>query len=117
MATTTTIDSSQLPSSPISVDNTDLLVNTETTNTQYVAKLTDLTDGSFIASWKSKLQDGSSYGIYAQRLNAAGEKIGSEFLINSTTENEQASPNNIALADGGFMNVWVSWLRHAYRLR
>jgi uncharacterized protein with ATP-grasp and redox domains len=108
-ASTATIELSQLSSPPIILGNTDLIVNTETNNTQYVAKLTDLSDDTFIASWKSKLQDGSSYGIYAQRLDADGKKLGSEFLINSTTENEQGSPNNIALADGGFVSVWASW--------
>jgi len=109
MPSTATIKLSQLSSPPITLGNTDLIVNTETNNTQYVAKLTDLSDDTFVASWKSKLQDGSSYGIYAQRLDADGKKLGSEFLINSTTENEQGSPNNIALADGGFVSVWASW--------
>jgi hypothetical protein len=99
----------QLP--PISVDDTTLIINTETNLTQYDSRLTALTDGTFISSWKSNLQDGSSYGIYAQRLEADGTKLGLEFQVNSTTANEQSTPNIIALSDGGFVTVWVSWLQ------
>ncbi|MDA9020304.1 putative Ig domain-containing protein, partial [Flavimaricola sp.] len=98
-------------SPPISIDAVGLIINTEKNNTQYVSRSIDLLDGTFVVSWKSNLQDGSSYGAFAQRIDADGKKIGSEFLINSTTENEQGQANIIALADGGFVCVWASWLQ------
>jgi hypothetical protein len=35
--------------------------------------------GNFLIAWQSFLQDGGKPGIYAQRYNAAGQRIGGEF--------------------------------------
>ena len=41
--------------------------------------------GDFVVAWESQAEDGSNYGIYAQRYNAAGAAQGSEFLVNTYT--------------------------------
>ncbi len=66
------------------------LVNTYTTGNQTQCSVAMDADGDFVVVWCSAGQDpdGSS-GIYGQRFNSVGLKVGSEFHINSTTANAQ----------------------------
>ena len=49
-------------------------------------------DGDFVVAWQSYVQDGSSYGIFARRFNAAGVAQGGEFQVNTyTTGNQYAT--------------------------
>ena len=50
-------------------------------------------DGSFVVAWSSSGQDGSSWGVYAQRFDAAGAKRGDEFRVNQSTGNSQWYPS------------------------
>lgn len=84
-------------------------VNTTTTNSQTGSKIVTLADGGFVVSWESFGQDGSDYGIYAQRYNANGETVGGEFRINTTTAFEQWEHTVTTLADGGFVVSWESF--------
>lgn len=59
-------------------------------------------------SWISYGQDGNQYGIYAQRLNVSGEKLGAEFQVNGYTKNNQLSPHVAMQTNGDFMIVWES---------
>ena len=49
-----------------------------------------LSDG-FIVIWDSYDQDGSGKGVYGQRFDINGNVIGSEFLINTYTNNNQST--------------------------
>ena len=44
--------------------------------------------------------------VRAQTFNADGTKFGSEFLVNTTTTNEQSAPTITTLADGHFVVAW-----------
>ena len=49
--------------------------------------------GTFLVAWASSGQDGSGFGIYARRLQAAtGALIGNEFQVNVTTAGSQLAP-------------------------
>jgi hypothetical protein len=65
-------------------------------------------DGEFVVAWQSNLQDGSTYGIYAQRYDAAGVAQGTEFRVNSFTTDSQSVPALAMDADGDFVIVWQS---------
>ncbi|MBD2461923.1 right-handed parallel beta-helix repeat-containing protein [Oscillatoria sp. FACHB-1407] len=67
-----------------------------------------LPGGGFIAVWQSEYQDGMDAGIYGQRYDAAGNPIGTEFLINVTTKDNQATPTVAAYPDGSFVVAWQS---------
>jgi hypothetical protein len=67
------------------------LVNTTTGGTQDSPSIAMDASGNFVVVWKSGAQDGSGYGIYAQRYNASGVAQGGEFLVNTTTANDQIS--------------------------
>ena len=85
------------------------LVNSSTQGEQFRAGVTTLADGGFVVSWVStSSQDGSGYGIYLQRFNSAGARVGNETLVNSTTAGDQEDPAVAALNNGGFVVVWTS---------
>ncbi|NBJ12378.1 calcium-binding protein [Microvirga arsenatis] len=51
-------------------------VNTTTSHMQYMPSVSALPDGGWVISWTSDGQDGSGQGIYQQRFNKDGQKIG-----------------------------------------
>ena len=70
-------------------------------------------DGDFVVAWESHDQDGSSYGIYAQRYNAAGVAQGGEFRVNTFTTGNQGRPSVAMDADGDFVVAWDGQRRSA----
>jgi len=86
----------------------EFLVNTTTADHQMNPAITALSDGGYVITWQSEGQDGSGLGIYAQRYNASGSRVGSETLINTYTNLEQSEPSITALSDGGYVITWHS---------
>jgi len=84
----------------------EFLVNSITTNFQGNADVVGLTDGRFVAVWIDR-SNGDTFDVRAQMFNADGTKAGAEFLINSTTTDNQSSPAVAALPDGGFVVAFV----------
>ncbi|MGL5094552.1 MAG: hypothetical protein ACRDD1_03135, partial [Planctomycetia bacterium] len=83
-------------------------VNTFTTLAQVRPRVAMDADGDFVVVWQSENQDGSSYGVYAQRFNAAGARLGIEFRVNTFTTNFQLQQSVAMDADGDFVVAWVS---------
>ena len=83
-------------------------INTYTSGTQDEVSTTGLADGGFVVTWKSSAQDGDEDGIFGQKYDANGVKIGAEFQINSHTASYQNQPSVAALAGGGFVVSWSS---------
>jgi hypothetical protein len=83
-------------------------INTHTTGNQASPSVAVDTDGDFVVVWQSNGQDGSSYGIYGQRYNAAGVAQGAEFRSNTYTTNNQILPQAGMDSDGDFIVVWSS---------
>jgi Ca2+-binding RTX toxin-like protein len=84
-------------------------VNTFTANGQGDSAVTALADGGYVVTWSSFGQDGSSFGIYAQRYDAVGSAVGAEFQVNSTIASIQFLSAVTALADGGYVVTWTSY--------
>jgi len=82
-------------------------VNTYQPNTQTMPNIAGDGSGNFIVAWQSYLQDGSGYGIYAQRFDPAAQKVGGEFRVNDVTAGEQQAPR-VGIGSGGFT---ISWRR------
>ena len=61
-----------------------IAVNSYTTSDQIDPSITALSDGGFLVTWSSNGQDGSGWGIYSQRFNANGGKLGLETRVNTT---------------------------------
>ena len=86
----------------------DTRVNTSTQNDQSAPAVAMAADGGFVVTWTSFFQDGAWDGVYAQRYNAVGAKVGSEFAVNTTTAGEQRNAAVAMDADGDFVITWQS---------
>ncbi len=65
-------------------------------------------NGNYVVVWSDAGQDGSGYGVFAQRFDAAGNKLGGEFRVNQTTADHQYRAS-VAMADNGdFVVTWTS---------
>ncbi|MBN2424541.1 MAG: T9SS type A sorting domain-containing protein [Calditrichaceae bacterium] len=84
-------------------------VNTYTTSAQIEPAIIFLMDNGFIISWTSWYQDGSSGGVYAQIYEEDGVPRGSEFRVNTTTDNEQSWSDIVLLPDDEFAVCWQSY--------
>ncbi len=82
-------------------------VNSSIDGNQYCPSIIT-TDNGFVLTWQSSNQDGSGYGIYAQRFDNSGNRLGDEFQVNTYTINNQERPS-IAQLDGGFVITWNSY--------
>jgi len=83
-------------------------VNTTTAGYQYSTTLAIDNQGNFVTTWSSSGQDGSEYGIYAQRYAADGAAQGSEFLVNTRTASDQFGSGIAMMPNGQFTVVWQS---------
>ena len=90
---------------------TEFSVNSYTFQNQYGVKVTALADGGFVATWSSYGEDGNGAGVISQQFDAAGAKVGAAFQVNTYTTNNQSNSAVAALADGGYVIVWSSWLQ------
>ena len=92
-----------------SVSGNEFLINTTVTNAQKDAEIVALFDGRFVVAWVDDSltgSDASSSAIRAQVFNADGTKSGSEFLVNTTTNNAQTNPSIAELSDGRIVVTW-----------
>jgi hypothetical protein len=92
-------------------------VNTFTTSHQYRPRIASDSRGNFVVAWSSYGQDGSAYGVFGQRFDAAGGPLGAEFQVNTYTTGGQGSSyyfiphgHDVAMAPNGrFVVVWASY--------
>lgn len=83
-------------------------VNTTTLGNQEEARVAALADGGYIVVWNGN-GVGDADGIFAQRFNASGAKVGGETRINTTTSGNQEFASVAALGDGGYVITWESY--------
>jgi len=84
-------------------------VNTTTAQFQGNASISSLSDGGWVVAWQSYAQDSSDNGVYLQRYDASGAAVGGETLVNVNTYLDQAEPDVVGLADGGWVVTWQSY--------
>ena len=65
--------------------------------------------GNFVVVWCSNDQDGSGWGVFGQRYDADGTKIGPEFQVNTYISDDQKSPHITMNSDGRHVVVWHSY--------
>ena len=82
-------------------------VNTTSADNQINPAVAMDAAGNFVVTWASNLQDGSGYGVYAQRFDAAGTAQGAEFLVNTTTAGGQSGPAIAISTSGDFVITWT----------
>ena len=88
----------------------EFLVNSAALNSQREPMVTALPDGGFVVVWNTldPLQDGSGSALKGQYFDASGQRVGSEFLVNSLTSGGQFLPSVATLADGTVIVTWAS---------
>jgi hypothetical protein len=82
------------------------LVNTTTLYDQEDAVVSTAPSGSFVVTWTSSYQDGSGRGVYGQEYDSFGGGLGEEFLVNTTTNQDQRIPSVASKGDLGFVVAW-----------
>lgn len=88
----------------------EFLVNSSTLNAQDQPSVTALANGGFVVTYTDNSAtgpDADKNGIKAQIFDAYGLKVGSEFLVNTTTQLGQSNSVTTSLASGGFVISWV----------
>ena len=90
---------------------TEFQVNVRTLDNQLHPAIAADTDGDFVIAWQSNQQEapGSSYGVFARRVNSAGVPQAGEFQVNTYTVGQQGRPAVAARADGDFVIAWNSF--------
>lgn len=83
-------------------------VNTYTSSSQTLPRVAADPTGNFVITWESYQQDGSGYGVYAQRYSAGGAPLGSEFRANTYTNGAQGLPSVACDGSGRFVITWLS---------
>ena len=87
----------------------DFIVNTTTTSDQLFPTVTALADGGFVVTWESTDPgDGSGECIRARVFDADGDPAGDDFIVNTTTTDDQVDVSVTALVDGGYVVTWQS---------
>ncbi|MCC6124849.1 MAG: hypothetical protein IT426_07805 [Pirellulales bacterium] len=87
----------------------EFLVNSTTKYSQQLSDVAIDANGNFTVVWQSDQQDGTSWGVFGQRFNAAGQKVGGEFRVNGYTNDKQTAPQIAMDAAGDFMVAWQSF--------
>jgi len=84
-------------------------VNTTSTGDQLDPSVAMDSVGDFVVTWSSYNQDGSGWGVYAQRYSANGAAQGGEFRVNTTTVGDQMHARVAMDSTGNFVVVWQSY--------
>ncbi|WP_299084328.1 cadherin-like domain-containing protein, partial [uncultured Ruegeria sp.] len=87
-------------------------VNEFTDRKQEFPSVTALANGNFVVTWQSfdqQQEDTHQAAIKARILDADGNEITSEFVVNEFHHLTQSNPNVTALADGNFVVTWQSF--------
>ena len=83
-------------------------VNSYTTSTQFLPRVSVAPDGRFVVAWVSFAQDGSDAGVFAQRYDSSGAAAGPEIQVNTYTTGFQQGAAVAVRADGSFVVAWNS---------
>ena len=74
-------------------EGVEIQVNTTWENSQRFPSIASDPNGNFVITWaSSKKQDGSGWGIFAQRFVKNGTHVEEEFQVNTETMNDQTNP-------------------------
>jgi len=91
--------------------NSSTQINTTTLGNQSNPQVTKLANGNLIVVWQQyTVSAASGYDVMMQLMDPTGtQKLGPEQLVNQISNNNQDSPQVVALVDGGYLIVWESY--------
>ncbi len=92
------------------------LVNRDRAGQQLLPQVAADSQGNFVVVWQGGFWsfaddeqpggDGSGAGVFAQRFNRNGTKVGPTFRLSRSAAEDQITPNVAMAADGSFVAVW-----------
>ena len=92
----------------------EILVTTGFPNFELAPSVTRLANGGFVVTWADRdldlPADTSGTALKGRFFDALGAPVGTEFVINTSTESDQVYPASAALTNGNFV---VTWHDHA----
>lgn len=87
----------------------DFVVNSTTAGDQFEPAITALANGGFAVSWTDGALAGNNSSVRARMFDALGAPTSAEFLVNTTTANNQHDSSAAGLADGRVVFCWVDF--------
>jgi hypothetical protein len=81
-------------------------INSFTTSNQQYPDVAADDAGAFVVAWESLNQDGSLFGVFAQRFASSGTRQGAEFRVNASVASNQRDASIAAESDGDFVVSW-----------
>ncbi len=90
-------------------------INTTVENYQWFSSIEAFPDSTFVIVWCSWEQDGDDGGIYLQRFDKEGGKVGEELKVNHQTIYYQWLPGIVNLDGKNFAVIWSSWKQDGSR--
>lgn len=81
----------------------DVLVNTTTAGNQADPSITALAGGGYVLTWTDR---GAGWVIKAQLFDAAGARLGGEFVVNAASGGSAVESSVTTLANGNFAVAW-----------
>ncbi len=83
-------------------------VNTHTPDRQGYPSVASAPGGDFVVVWDSLDQDDYGYGIFGQRFNSAGGRVGAEFQVSVASTRDQYSADVAMDTAGNFVVAWTT---------
>jgi hypothetical protein len=96
------------PAAALEPAGAEFQVNSYTISNQTRPEAAMDADGDFVVAWPSSGQDGSLFGVFAQRFAASGQRQAAEFQVNAYTTASQNRPAIASEANGDFVVTWDS---------
>jgi Ca2+-binding RTX toxin-like protein len=73
---------------------------------EYAPSITGLAGGGFVIAWNAYQQATAENDIGAQVYDAAGNRVGASFIVNTQRQFGQSGAQLLGLANGGFLATW-----------
>ncbi len=98
-----TVESTGLEATHNSIESR---ANTYTGNWQHGASVDADDAGNLLVTWASRRQEAGTYGVFAQRFDPLGRRLGTEIHVNQYV---RAAQNDPATAFDATGNAWIVW--------
>jgi hypothetical protein len=85
----------------------EFLVNSVTTGSQYRVAVAAAPNGNFLAVWTDSLGLGPDIEVAGQVFDSSGNRVGGEFVVNTSTGGGQYGPAVAADGLGRFIVAWI----------
>ncbi|HEX2652239.1 MAG TPA: cadherin-like domain-containing protein, partial [Xanthobacteraceae bacterium] len=106
---TVTVDVAPIQEGSVLRVGSEFLVNTTTRGGQFQPSIAVLANGNFVVTWTDTSRSGDDFedAVRGQIFDRDGNKIGDEFLVNTTINEAERAPQTTALTNGNFVVTWL----------